>query len=423
MKELLKFSKYLETDFVNSDSAYQSKMDLAISSLVTGDYSKAKQLFDGAIEIDSQFPSAWLGKAFAEIALVDDDGFNSLAIDEYLTRAMRTTDDILKYKVAIAGCLAYRHAVIIKKCVLAVEEALAQQAKAKKERNIAIATAVAGTMFTGKDKSIGSNIVGGALIAGGANHAIKTHLKAQEMEVLGKSIYTAALSQTYLSIPIIHLCGSLESQIKDDLLRANFNVVLDSWKDSVNYLYKKQRDQLVKLLREVKFNEAASVKKFLENPNSIQEVGELKAFLLILGMKEHKDYILLDCIFTETLPAVFKNVDSMQNLEKAAKKQKFFKIFGFVCFFLALMIPQIDKSGSGRSSDILGLLCLILDSVGIISTFWLVKKAKSAEMIEFEKVFNQAIKDISISVLRKEDFNFSLIEKNPTSNNSNTLDS
>lgn len=56
MKDLLKFSKYLESDFVNPNPTYQSKMDLAISSLVTGDYQKAKNMFDAAIEIDSQFP-------------------------------------------------------------------------------------------------------------------------------------------------------------------------------------------------------------------------------------------------------------------------------------------------------------------------------------------------------------------------------
>jgi hypothetical protein len=418
MKELLKFSKYLEIDFVNADASYQSKMDLAISSLVTGDYSKAKQLFDGAIEIDSQFPSAWLGKAFAEIALVDDDGFNSLAIDEYLTRAMRTTDDILKYKVAIAGCLAYRHAVIIKKCVLAVEEALAQQAKAKKERNIAIATAVAGTMFTGKDKSIGSNIVGGALIAGGANHAIKTHLKAQEMEVLGKSIYTAALAQTYLSIPIIHLCGSLETQIKDDLLRANFNVVLDSWKDSVNYLYKKQRDQLVKLLRAIKINEAESIQKLLKNPNSIQEVGELKAFLVILGMGNHSGISILESVFNESLSKYFNGKDVQEKLQSAKRKQQLAPLiavpFAFLAIFLIGLFPK---------NNFMAFISFLVDLTGIIIGMKFAEKAKPTEMKEFVKIWNDSIYSFSVSILKNEDFNFSLIEKNPTSNNSHSLGS
>ena len=118
-------------------------------------------LLDAAIEIDSNFPSAWLGKAFSEIALVDDSDFNSLTIDEYLNRAMRAADDITKYKIAIAGCLAFRHAVIIKQCVLAVEEALRQKEEAKKAKSRAISTAIVGSMFTGKDKGLASNVVGG----------------------------------------------------------------------------------------------------------------------------------------------------------------------------------------------------------------------------------------------------------------------
>jgi hypothetical protein len=389
---------------------------LAISSLVTGDFSKAKSMFDSAIEIDSQFPSAWLGKAFAEIALVEDDQFNDLAIDEYLTRAMRASDDILKYKVAIAGCLAYRHAVIIKKCVLAVEEALAQQAKATKERNIAIATAVAGTMFTGKDKSIGSNIVGGALIAGGANHAINTHLKAKEMEVLGKSIYTAALAQTYLSIPIIHLCGSLESQIKDDLLRTNFNVVLDSWKDSVNYLYKKQRDQLVKLLRAIKINEAESVQKLLKNPNSIQEVGELKAFLVILGMGDHSGIRILENVFNESLSKYFDGKDVQERLQSAKRKQQLAPLIALPFVFLGIFLMGLKKGDT-----LMRIISFVIDLVGIIISMRFTEKAKPTEMKEFIKIWNDSVYSFSISILKNEDFNFSLIEKNPTASNSNTL--
>ena len=389
---------------------------MAISSLVTGDFSKAKSMFDSAIEIDSQFPSAWLGQAFAEIALVEDDQFNDLAIDEYLTRAMRASDDILKYKVAIAGCLAYRHAVIIKKCVLAVEEALAQQAKATKERNIAIATAVAGTMFTGKDKSIGSNIVGGALIAGGANHAINTHLKAKEMEVLGKSIYTAALAQTYLSIPIIHLCGSLESQIKDDLLRTNFNVVLDSWKDSVNYLYKKQRDQLVKLLRAIKINEAESVQKLLKNPNSIQEVGELKAFLVILGMGDHSGIRILENVFNESLSKYFDGKDVQERLQSAKRKQQLAPLIALPFVFLGIFLMGLKKGDT-----LMRIISFVIDLVGIIISMRFTEKAKPTEMKEFIKIWNDSVYSFSISILKNEDFNFSLIEKNPTASNSNTL--
>lgn len=410
MKELLKFSKYLESDFVNPNPTYQSKMDLAISSLVTGDYQKAKNMFDAAIEIDSQFPSAWLGKAFSEIAYVEDEHFNSLTIDEYLSRAMRSTDNILKYKVAIAGCLAYRHAVIIKKCVLAVEEALRQKKEAEKAKNKGIATAIVGSMFTGKDNSIGSNIVGGALIAGGTTYAMQSHLKAKELELLGNSIYTSALSQTYLSTPIIHLCGTLEDKIEDVNLRDNFNVVIDSWKDSVIYLYNKQREQLAALLKKFSVSEAENIQKLLNDPNSIQEVGEFVAFMKIIGLSNHKIFDLLNKLFKETLPKHFDNPEAKSALEEANKKQK----------KAMTLIGSIVVAGT-ILSFIVGALGLAIDIGGIILGLWLSKKAITTEMKDFEKVYDQAISDINSVNITRNDFNLNLIDTQNSYNNNNTL--
>lgn len=410
MKDLLKFSKYLESDFVNPNQTYQSKMDLAISSLVTGDYLKAKNMFDAAIEIDSQFPSAWLGKAFSEIAYVEDEHFNSLSIDEYLSRAMRKTDNILKYKVALAGCLAYRHAVIIKKCVLAVEESLRQKKEAEKAKSKGIATAIVGSMFTGKDKSIGSNIVGGALIAGGSSYAMQSHLKAKELELLGNSIYTSALSQTYLSTPIIHLCGTLEDKIDDVNLRGNFNVVLDSWKDSVIYLYNKQREQLVASLKKYSVSDAENIEKMLREPNSIQEVGEFVAFMKIIGLSNHKVFELLNNLFQDILPKHFGNDEAIINLEKAKKKQKFSQnLMAGICVLGLIVSFGLPPVG------------LVLDFVGIAVGFWLSSKAKTTEMKDFQKVYAQAINDINSTNITENDFNLNLIDTNNNNNNNATL--
>jgi hypothetical protein len=417
MIELLKFSKFLESDFINQNSNYQSKMDLAISSLVTGDYTKAKNMFDGAIEIDSQFPSAWLGKAFSEIALVSDENFNSLNIDEYLNRAQRTSEDILKYKVAIAGCLAYRHAVIIKKSVLAVEEALRQKKEAERAAAIAIATAVAGSMFTGKDKSLGSNIVGGALIVGGTASAIQSNLKAKELEVLGNSIYTAALSQTYLSTPIINLCGNLENQVEDINLKSNFNVVLNSWKDSVIYLYNKQRDQLVARLKKFNADSAESIQKLLLDPNSIQEVGEFVAFMKIIGLSEHKIFNTINKLFKETLPNHFSNPEALAELDKANKKQKIAIGIGsaiFIVGFLSIYSDYVQQEENQWIS-------FLVDLIGIGVGLWLMQKARTAEMKDFEKVFKDAVNEINSINITQDDFNYNLIESKNNNSNNNIL--
>lgn len=417
MKDLLKFSKYLETDFVNSDPTYQSKMDLAISSLVTGDYQKAKNMFDAAIEIDSQFPSAWLGKAFSEIAYVEDEHFNSLTIDEYLSRAMRSTENIEKYKVAIAGCLAYRHAVIIDKCVLAVEEALRQKKEAEKAKTKGIATAMVGSMFTGKDKSISSNIVGGTLIAGGTTYAMQSHFKAKELELLGKSIYTSALSQTYLSTPIIQLCSTLEDKIEDVNLRANFNNVMNCWKDSVIYLYNKQRAQLVARLNDFSVSEAENVQKLLKDPNSIQEVGEFVAFMKIIGLSNHRIFNLLNKLFKETLPKHFDNADAKSSLELAKKKQQLAYKIGGGLMILGWFSTYTDAVQYGDYKH----LPIILDVAGLISGLWVSEKMKTTEMKDFGIIYTQAINEINSINITRNDFNLNSIDTQNNSSNHNSL--
>ncbi len=407
MEALLKYSKYLEIDFVSQDTKYQSKMDLAISSLVTGDYIKAKSMFDSAIEIDSTFPSAWLGKAFSEVALVKDEDFNSLSIDEYLNRAMRSTNDILKYKVAIAGCLAYRHAIIIKKCVLAVEQALEAAKAAKNEKSKGITTAIVGSMFTGKDKSIGSNIVGGALIAGGLNHARNSNLQEKELELLGKSIYTSALSQTYLSTPIIKLCESLMPQINDIQLKQNFQVVLDSWKDSVIYLYNKQREQLVQRLIKFDVASAVNVQTLLLNPNSIQEVGEFTSFMHIIGLSNHQIFGLLNTLFKDTLPKYFDNPKAKSNLEKSRAKQKnaLYIGGGLVVIGTLYYFTQHGKVFGKEELDSLIQNSFIIDIIGIALGVILYRTAVTDDMKNFKKVYLESIRNIQSVNITRADFN------------------
>ncbi len=422
MKELFSYAKQLERDFVNPNTIYQSKIDLALSSLVTGDYIKSKQMFDAAIEIDSLFPSAWLGKAFAEIALVEDEKFNDITIDEYIERAIRTAPEINKYRVALAGCLAYRHAVIIKKCVVAVEVAKKEKKKAEINAALGAGTAVVGSMFTGRDKSVRSNIIGGSLMVGGAVHAAQSSLKAQEMEVLGKSLFTAALSQTYLSTPIIYLCESLNNQITDNSLKNNFKVVTDSWKDSVIYLFEKQKEQLVKKLYGFGIHGAENILKVIKNPNSVQEIGELTAFLKITGLQNHKIAIILNRLFNETLKKHFSSEESIKKLKKARNRQM---ILLPVCAILPVVLVVSVMSLLGFfpfDTDFKLYTGWGFDSIGIIISFIIYSKTTSTEeMKKFKEEYNSAIREVNNSKISKEDFNLSLIEEQNNSNDSNLL--
>lgn len=418
MKELLKYAKNLEADFNHPDSSYRSKMDLAITSLVTGEYGKAKELFDRAIEIDSLFPSAWLGKTFAEIALVDDEGFNSINIDEYIERATKNNIDIINYKVAITGCLAYRHAAIIKKSILLVEEAIKEAEKAKKKKAKGAVTTVIGSAFVGKDHSITSNIIGSSMIVGGVGVYAKGKLDEREFEKLGKSLYSGALIQTYLSVPIIKLGETLFDRLENNDLKHNYLIVLGSWKDSVIYLYKKQREQLIATIQNLNLNDAVTIESLLGNPEKIQAIGEFKAFLKIVGLQNHKVFYVLDKLFKEQLPKYFNNPEAKAALEKAKTYQNISAYIGGG--FVVIGILSLFVIGG---SDNLAFIPWLIDLVGIGGGMGLYFAIVSKEMKAFTKDKNHAIKEIETTQITHHDFNLSLIETQNSTDNNRALDS
>lgn len=416
MKELLQYAKDLESDFVNNNINYQSKIDLALSSLVTGDYLKSKQMFDLAIEIDSQFPSAWIGKAFAEIALVDDNSFNEINIDEYLTRALRTTQDILKYKVAILGCLAYRHALIIKKSVLAVEEAIKQKKAAEKKKSIAVATSVTGAVMAGTSKSRTGKVLGGSLAAGGAVKATQYQMEEDQLNQLEKSLYSAALFQTYSSAPIIKLCYTLYDNIDNINLKTNFSVVIESWKESIIYLFQKQREQLIERLKLFSPNDANQLNQLLTNPYQIQEFGEFVSFMRIIGLQNHQIYTKLDSVFTITLPKYFSDSDSIDKLKKAGNNQNI--AFGIGAFMLVIGLLSIYTDYVQNDNY---WVSYAIDLTGIILGIVLYMASKTEEMKKFEVEYLNIISEFKQIELGKNDLELNYIEEKTTSNNNRSL--
>jgi len=420
MKPLLLFSKNLETHFPNKNKEYQSKMDLAISSLVTGDYQKSKDMFDSAIEIDSTFPSAWLGKAFAEVALVPDEKFNDLNIDEFLERALKSKNKHLtSYKVALSGCLAYRHAIIIKESILAVERFLEEQKKAKAKKNAAIATAViGGAVFSGRNKSLASNIVGGAMMVGGGASALKSGMKEEEFKKLANSLYSKALGQTYLSTPVMYLCASLKDHIDDSTLKNNFDVVINSWKESVLYLYGKQKTQLIETLKKQTVTNAETLETLIQDPNSVQEIGEFSAFMKIIGLSNHTIFDKLNNLFKIELKKLFESEQAMADLAEAKQKQNramgiggLFVLIGFVSIYI------VD------GNDDLEWVPIVLDIAGLILGGYLMSQAETKEMKAFKAHFDQTVASINDTPLSPQDIDINLIaSENSTKTDSGLLD-
>ena len=419
MKALLTYSKNIEIDFPIENNEYKSKIELGVTSLNSNDYKKAKDMFDGAIELDSSHPSGWLGKSFAEIALSDEQQFNSLQIDEYITRALKTENSlIVNYKVAIAGCLAFRHAQIIKNNVIKVEQYLKAVEEAKKNKKKAQVAAVVGTMFTGKDRSITSNVIGGSLIVGGLASAYNSDLESKEFQLLANSQFSAALGQTYLSAPVIYLCGTLKDQITDTNLKSNFEVVINSWKESVLYLYLKQKNQLLEKLKKLDFSQASTIDNLLKNHNSVQEIGEFRVFMKIIGLSNHSIFNKIENIFKEELKKIFSSTESIKNLEEAKKKQNngWLVLAISICFGVGSIFAVQDNKD-------LEFVPWVIDLIGIVIGLFIVYSSRTTEMKKFKNVFDEFINEFQNINIEPSDIDLNLVKQNNDKKDSNILDS
>jgi hypothetical protein len=332
MKEFLQYVKNLETDFDLSERSYRSKIELGVTSLITSDYIKAKEMFDGAIEMDSDMPAGWIGKCFAEIALVSDDDFNDLMLDEYINRALRKSDELMNYRAALCGCLIYRHDQLINKYYNLRAKANNAAANAANNANLGVGAAAIGLALSGNRRSVASNIVGGALITGGISTAIVENANMNYFKNAGNEYDYLLMYQCLMSSPIVKFSSVLSQKIENSklvkfLLDANLewnqtmNLVLaDEVISLYNHLNKIKVSDLILLLRT---NDAVLAKRMMILQSIIKE-------------DNCEENIELQKIITLEEDSNIQN-QVIKNLEDFEVQSKG-KSIGFIIFLIGLIV-------------------------------------------------------------------------------------
>jgi len=78
--------------------------------------------------------------------------------------------------------------------------------------------------------------------------------------------------------------------------------------------------------------------------------------------------------------------------------------------------------GGRNHGGLLGkIISISIDLIGLSTAVWLTNRSKSTEMRAFENEYFSSVREFSILVLNKEDFRFSLIEKDINESNNTTL--
>lgn len=311
MKDFLLYVKNLEKDFDLSERSYRSKIELGVTSLITSDYIKAKEMFDGAIEMDSDLPAGWIGKCFAEIALVSDDDFNDLMLDEYINRALRKSDELMNYRAALCGCLIYRHDQLINKYYNLRAKANNAAANAANNANLGVGAAAIGLALSGNRRSVASNIVGGALITGGISTAMIENSNMNYFKNAGNEYDYLLMYQCLMSSPIVKFSNVLSGKIENSNLVKFLSDANLEWNQTMNLVLSDEVSAVFKYLNKLGTTDLI---KFIREKNSV-EINRLFMIQEITKGENCEEKIQLNRIITYESESN-KKVQVLKNLDK-----------------------------------------------------------------------------------------------------------
>ncbi|MBK9718266.1 MAG: hypothetical protein IPO85_12300 [Saprospiraceae bacterium] len=342
MKKILNVIKEVESDFVSKNEKFNSYLELGSSYFAGNEYDKALGIFEKAIEEEPKNSGGWIGKAITHLAMSEVVNISSVNINDYVERAVNNSDreKIEKYLLAITLHYGYQYSSAIKLYIEQANQAIAEKKKAQVAAVIGMATAVAGGAIANNSKSFTGTFIGYSMLVGGVGATIKKGYDSFSLDKLSTSLYGNAFAQSILSVPTIQSCHRIYEDSEGDL-KHNVGVILDSWKESIIYLFQNEKANFFKLL-----NELNDTDKLL-NPeirNSVQEkMDEILYFMDMIGMDESKNFKKVEHIksillsFTQNF-----NEEQISSIKKKrAKAQTGCGIVALVIFFILF---QLDKN-------------------------------------------------------------------------------
>jgi tetratricopeptide (TPR) repeat protein len=367
---LINHARSLETDFVHNDANYQSKVELGTSSLVTGDYQNAKRLFDSAIEIDSKFPSAWLGKAFSEILNSSDDEFNLLNFKEYFNRAQAHSSNITTYKVVSTAMIASRHADIITKKIDKIEalkKEIEEEKKKKKkaQQTAALGAGVALASSGGKRSGLktAAQVTGGAMAVGGTVAASQAEEKIKLLDSISDNAYEIAVLQAELSIPYLQLAEELALRLENQDLVSSLSNSISKWKKSIIYLYSKKENEFRNWFDKYQIK-SENIAYLRDNHTLPAEVATHLNFMSKMGLSNQPLYTVINN-FWNRLIKIYENPSDFHLLTTGEKKQE--KVFVASAFIITISlyftIDFLFEPQDPAASFWIFILCLVTGGI------------------------------------------------------------
>jgi hypothetical protein len=381
MKELLSVIKEVEKDFKSSKEKLNSYLEIGSSYFLGKEYKKAINTFEKAIGLDSKNAGGWLGKAMSQLAQAESTEINSLEIGEYIQRAQENCDleKFSKYLTAITLYYSYQYAAAIKFYIEQSNQAEVDKQEARKDAVVGMLVASVGGAIANNSKSASNRFIGYGMLAGGGGYAIKNGYDSFNLGKLASSLYGNAMAQTILSIPIIKQCHKIKLISSDDV-HQNSNAILDAWRESVIYLFKNEKLNLIKSLETL--HDTDTLLDSSKRMAVLLELDEFIYFMDCIGLDESANMTKTRDI--KKVLSEMKFADEIVNKRSKAKAGCI--IFPIVIFLILAFIIGSFIDDYGVMSDVLDSVAKILLICFIV---WLI--LFSLHSINKLKTLNQSL--------------------------------
>jgi len=301
----------ITNDFSTDDEKFNSLLELGETYFSGNEFDKSLSAYEKAVQENPKSSGGWLGKALSHLASADVIGINEVDVKAYLDSAIKYGDQkvIEKYLIGVTLYYSYNYAAAIKLLIDQTNQAIAEKKRAQIQAVVGLATSVIGGSIANKSKGSFGKMVGYSMLAGGGGVTVKKGFDSFKLDQLSKSLYGNALAQTLVSVPVIKQCNEILKSATGDL-HHNTSVILESWKESVIYLFQNEKLHFVETIKKLE-----NVDILLNDDwraDLERKVDEMLYFMDMVGLDESNDY--------RAVMSIKKSISSFK--EKFSKKKR-----------------------------------------------------------------------------------------------------
>ncbi len=336
----------------------QSLVELGITELAAGNFSKAIDLSEELIKKDINDASGWAMKALSQAYLFDYNekqfylNSSTTSLDEFKSKTKLQQSEVLKVESLFITTVLNRTIQLVKARVEEVVELRSRALAEKSKANAAALGAVMSAYVGSQSKSnVGKTLgYGGAVVGAAASSSFSAN--ADRLTSVSKGVFGVAISNMTLTVEFAQTLKANLNQLDTDV-REEALITLKNWIGSMAYLY-----------REVLENLNVHIEELVKG--NIFSAPHREAMTNFISAPEIRQFLFLSEIIRveKSIPeyAQMKQViGEIQSVDSKKLNQEFrvmYIVLFSILFFGAISFLEFS-AGVASKIDLIGLLVAI----------------------------------------------------------------